>query len=149
MGVTYEDLVGDYSLVNFSSARMGRLAHWANVHDWRWNMIIPQFCDGVWRWVMQMEAALRQWPSVPTAEWSPPPMPMLDPGKESLANTRLVRGGSMTLYQMIREQGEDPEAHLLEIAAANKRLDRPGIVLDSDPRQVDASQGSQADQGSG
>lgn len=139
LGVTYEDLTGDYSQVNFSSARMARLAHWANVHDWRWNMIIPQLCDGVWRWVMSQAAALHDWPSTPGAEWAPPPMPMLEPEKEGLAYTRLVRAGAMTLPQMIRERGEDPEQHLQEIAEYNARLDQLGIWLDSDPRRTSAA----------
>jgi len=50
LGVTYEDMTGDYSQVNFSSARMGRLAHWRNVHHWRWNMLVPQACDPVLGW---------------------------------------------------------------------------------------------------
>jgi lambda family phage portal protein len=44
LGVTYEDLTGDYSQVNFSSARMSRLEHWANVHSGNGNMLIPMFC---------------------------------------------------------------------------------------------------------
>lgn len=143
LGVTYEDLTGDYSQVNFSSARMARLAHWANVHDWRWNMLIPQLCDGVWRWAMELAAGLNLWAETPTADWAPPPMPMLEPDKEGLAYQRLVRSGAMTLPQMIRERGEDPAAQLAEIAESNKELDRLGIVLDSDPRQTNTSGGKQ------
>lgn len=145
LGITYEDLTGDYSQVNFSSGRMGRLAHWANVNDWRWNMLIPQLCDGVWRWVMELAAGLEDWDEVPRAEWAPPPMPMLEPEKEGLAYQRLVRTGAMTLYQMIRERGEDPATHLAEIAAGNAQLDELGIVLDSDPRRTAVTGQAQAD----
>jgi len=48
IGVTYEDLTGDYSAATYSSARMARNAHIGDVHDWRWNMLIPQFCVPVW-----------------------------------------------------------------------------------------------------
>lgn len=136
LGVTYEDLTGDYSQVNFSSARIARLAHWANVEDWRENMIIPQLCDGVWRWAMNEAAALGGWPEIPIAEWSAPPMAILEPDKEGLAYQRLVRIGAMTWQQMIRELGQDPTAQLDEIEALNKELDERGIVLDSDPRKM-------------
>ena len=53
LGVTYEDLVGDYAGLPFSAARMSRLRHWARVDDWRWRVLIPQFCDPVWQWAMQ------------------------------------------------------------------------------------------------
>jgi lambda family phage portal protein len=144
IGVTYEDLTGDYSMVNFSSARMARLSHWANVNEWRWDMVIPQLCAGVWRWTMELAAALHGWPAVPRAEWAPPPMPMLEPDKEGLAYQRLVRTGAMTLSQMIRERGEDPATHLAEIAADNARLDELGIVLDCDPRRTSAAGMTQA-----
>jgi capsid protein len=149
IGVTYEDLTGDYSQVNFSSARMARMAHWANVHDWRWNMLIPQLCRGVWGWAMELSAGLEGWTETPGAEWSPPPMPMLEPDKEGLAYSRLVRSGAMTLYQAIRERGEDPASHLAEIAEGNAKLDELGIWLDSDPRRTSAAGLTQARPGGG
>lgn len=139
MGVTYEDLTGDYSQVNFSSARMGRLAHWANVHDWRWNMIIPQLCDGVWAWAMEAAFIAGLLMEQPRAEWTPPPMPMLEPDKEGLAYQRIVRAGGMTHDDMIRELGGDPDTHWQEYAACLKKLDELDIWLDSDVRRVSAA----------
>ena len=139
MDVTYEDLTMDYSKVNFSSARMARLSHWQSIHGWRWKMLIPQFCNGVWGWVMELASGMEGWPAVPSATWTPPPMPMLDPGKEGLAYQRLIRTGVKTLPQVIREQGEDPDTHLAEYAESNATLDSLGIVLDSDARRTTAA----------
>lgn len=144
LGVTYEDLTGDYSKVNFSSARMARIAHWGNVWDWQENMLIPQLCAGVWRWVMQEAARINGWPETPTAEWAAPPMPMLEPDKEGLAYARLIRSGVMTLNQAIRERGGDPDDHLREFAEINAKLDDLGIVLDSDPRKTSGAGLTQA-----
>lgn len=149
LGVTYEDLTGDYSQVTFSSARMARLSHWQNVHRWRWHMLIPQMLDGVWSWAMELAAAIEGWPVVPAAEWAPPPMPMLEPEKEGLAYQRLIRTGVMTLSQAIRELGEDPATHLEEYARDNQRLDELGIWLDSDPRRTSAAGLTQARSGAG
>ncbi len=149
LGVTYEDLTGDYSIATFSSARMARLSHWAKVRDWSWNMLIPQLCDGVWRWIMEPAAKVEGWPEVPRADWAPPPMPMLEPEKEGLAYTRLIRSGAMTLYQAIRERGEDPVSHLAEIAEGNAKLDELGIRLDSDPRRTSTSGIAQKDDSDG
>jgi len=143
LGVTYEDLTGDYSNVNYSSARMARIAHWANIHHWRWNMLVPQLCDGVWRWAMEYVAALEEWPTTPGAEWSAPPMPILEPDKEGLAYQRLVRIGAMTWPQMVRELGEDPVTQLDEIERTNIDLDKRGIVLDADPRRTNSAGGVQ------
>ncbi len=139
LGVTYEDMTGDYSQSNFSSARMARLAHWGNVHDWRENMIIPLLCDGVWAWAMEAAVLAGEIPEAMPAEWTAPPMPMIEPDKEGLAYSRLVRNGVMTWSDMIREQGGDPEAHLDEYANDMKMIDDRKIKLDSDVRAVSAA----------
>lgn len=139
LGVTYEDLTGDYSMVNFSSARMARISHWANIHAWRWEMVIPQLCDGVWRRVIGFAASLQGWPEIPRATWAPPPMPMIEPEKEGLAYSRLIRNGVKTLPQVIRELGEDPDKQVEEIAASNAKLDELKIILDCDPRRTSAA----------
>ncbi len=144
LGITYEELTGDYSMVNFSSARMGRISQQANIHDWRWNMLIPQMCDPVWQWVMFDAVRFLRLQAVPGVEWAPPPMPLLEPEKEGLAYQRLIRSGAMTLPQVLRERGEDPATHLREIADTNKLLDELEIILDSDPRRTTTSGQAQA-----
>jgi lambda family phage portal protein len=139
LGVTYEDLTGDYSHVTFSSARMGRVAHMADVHDWRWNMLIPQFCVPAWQWMLDAMILSGEAVDATPAEWTPPPVPMLDPGTETEAAMKAVRTGQMTLDEMVREQGFDPDTHWKEYAAGMQRLDKLGIVLDSDPRKTTAA----------
>lgn len=136
LGVTYEDLTGDYSQVNFSSARMARIAHMADIHDWRWNMLIPQFCGPAWAWMLDVLLLRGEEVEKSPAEWTPPPMPMIDPNTEGAAIMRMVRTGAMTVDEMVREQGFDPEEFWKEYAESFKRLDRLGIVIDSDPRKM-------------
>lgn len=136
LGVTYEDLTGDYSQVNFSSARMGRIAHQANVRAWQTNMLIPVLCQGVWRWAMELAVLMGSIREAPPADWTVSPLPMLEPDKEGLAYQRLVRVGAMTVSGMVRELGADPEAHLTEYADDMKKLDELKIKLDSDVRAV-------------
>lgn len=133
LGVSYEDLTGDYSAVNFSSARMARLRHWSRVEDWRWRLLIPQFCDPVWSWAMEV-AGIFGLTSAPRATWTAPPMPMIEPDKEGLAYQRNIRTGIMTLSEAIRERGYDPKELLAEMASDNKALDKLKIILDSDAR---------------
>ncbi len=139
LGVTYEDLCGDYSQVNYSSARMARVAHMADVHDWRWNMLIPQFCAPVWEWMLLTLIVDGVDVDMSPAEWTPPPVAMVDPNTEGTALSRMVRIGAMTHDEMVREQGYDPERYWREYADGLKRLDKLGIVLDSDPRKTTGS----------
>jgi len=136
LGVPYEMLTGDYSQVNFSSARMSRLDFWGNIHDWRWNMLVPRLCDPVWDWFCET-AEIAGFIAAPSlASWTAPPAPMLEPDKEGVALRKLVRSGAMTHDEMVRERGYDPETHWEEYAEGLKRLDKLGIVLDSDPRKT-------------
>lgn len=135
IGVTYEDLTGDYSQVNYSSARMARLAFNADVHHWRWNMLMPQFCAPAWGWMIEA-LALAGIETNAVAKWTPPPAQMLDPDKEGSAAMRAIRSGQLTLDEMVREQGYDPDEHWEEYAAGLQRLDKLGIILDSDPRKT-------------
>lgn len=135
LGVTYEDLTGDYQNLPFSAARMSRIRHWARVEDWRWRMLIPQFLDPVWGWAMEA-AELAGMLTVARTGWTPPGMPMLEPDKEGLAASRNIRAGISTLYDEIRQRGFNPETFLKDYAAQMKTLDDLGIVLDSDARKM-------------
>lgn len=135
IGVTYEDLTGDYTELPYSAARMSRLRHWARVEDWRWRLLIPQFCQVTWQWALDA-AEMVGITDRPAARWSAPPMPLIEPDKESLALQREVRNGSQTLSDALRERGYDPDELFEERAAELKKLDGLGIVVDTDPRKT-------------
>lgn len=149
LGVTYEDLTGDYAGMPYSAARMSRLRHWSRVDDWRWRILIPQLCTPVWSWAMQNALILGQVraSAMPPAEWTPEPAPMVDPVNEGLAYQRLMRIGLRSFPEAMREQGFKPAKVLAEIQKYNKLFDKMGIILDSDPRimtQAGQLQGSAA-----
>lgn len=133
IGVSYEDLTGDYTDLPYSAARMSRLRHWSRVDDWRWRVVIPQFCQPVWGWALDA-AEFVGMSERPQARWTPPPMPLIEPDKESLATQRRIRNGETTLSDTLREQGLDPDESFAERAAELKKLDALGIVVDTDPR---------------
>lgn len=136
LGVTYEDLTGDYNSMPFSAARMSWLRHWQRVEDWRWRILIPQLCIPVWGWAMQNAMILGRVKEIPVSRWTCEPQPMVDPATEGLAISRMVRNGLKSLSEALREQGYDPEEVLAEIAADNVKLDELKLVLDSDPRKM-------------
>ena len=135
LGVSYEDLTGDYTNLPFSAARMSRIRHWSRVDDWRWRGLIPQFCDPAWRWAMEA-AFMGTGVELPAAHWTAPPMPMIEPDKEGLAIMRNARAGITTMPEAIRERGYDPDDVLAEMADWNAKLDAAGVVLDSDARKM-------------
>jgi lambda family phage portal protein len=136
IGVSYEDLTGDYTNLPFSAARMSRLRHWSRVEDWRWRVMVPQMLNPVWAWAG--EAAFFAGLPAPAgaSEWTAPALPMLDPDKEGLAFARNVRSGASNLFEAIRERGYEPRKFLQEYKEANQLLDELGLKLDSDPRYL-------------
>ncbi len=134
LGVTYEDLTGDYTDLPFSAARMSRLAHQSRIEDWRWRTTIPQLCDPVWTWAMEAAAIMGRAGENPGAAWTADAPAAIDPAAEALAFQREVRGGSKSWSEAVRERGYDPDEILAEMAADNKKFDLLKIILDSDPR---------------
>lgn len=134
--VIAEGLCSHNTNLPFSAARMSRLRHWERIHGWRWNMLIPQFCDPVWAWAMEAALIMNLLEEAPAVEWTAPPMPMIEPDKEGLAYARNIRAGITSLSESLRERGYDPESILGELADDFKKLDALGLILDCDPRQT-------------
>lgn len=135
LGVPYEDLTGDYAGMPFSAARMSRLRHVVRVRQWQWQILVLQFLQPTWRWAMQA-AELVGAPGETVTQWTAPPLPMVNPKDEVLADIRAVRAGQKTISEVIRERGYNADEFFAEYAADMKRLDEMGLVLDVDPRKV-------------
>lgn len=136
--LTYEQLTGDLSRVNYSSYRAGLLSFRNGIEGFRWLTFIPMFCTPVWQRftaVAYAAGSIREAGPV-RAEWTPPGFGSVDPYKDSVATLNRLRTGTLTLRQAIAEQGYDPDAQLSQIAEINGVLDKLGIILDCDPRRV-------------
>lgn len=139
--LTYEQLTGDLSRVNYSSYRAGLLSFRNGIEGFRWLTFIPMFCTPVWERFLTVAytAGAIPEPDAIRAEWTPPGFGSVDPYKDSVATLNRIRTGTLTLRQAIAEQGYDPDAQLDQIAEINRLLDERGIVLDCDPRHVTQS----------
>jgi lambda family phage portal protein len=136
LGMPYEELTGDYSGVNFSSGRMGWLSYYRNINAWRWFMVIPFFCDPVFEWWREAAIVAGYPAEGAIATWTPPRRDMIDPVQESNAQIIQVRGGLKSRSEVIRENGDDPNKVVQEIADDNKKADELGLVLETDPRKT-------------
>lgn len=145
LAITYEALASDLSNVNFSSARIGNLQFNSNVDAWRWQMLIPQFCEPAFKRFLKHCVIKGVDTTGVTVEWVPPVHQLVDPQNEIAAQSAAIRAGLQTLPNALKELGYDPETHLQEIAASNTKLDELGLVLDSDPRYIGNGQQASAD----
>ncbi len=104
----YELLAGDLSQVNYSSIRAGLVEFRRMIDAAQWQLFIPMLCAPVWRWFTEAAWAAGQIPTpdVP-AEWSPPKLEAVDPQKDAIANLLSIRSGTMTLAEVIAQQGRN------------------------------------------
>ena len=147
MGITYEQLTGDLTGVNYSSIRAGLLEFRRRCEQFQHQVIVFQMCRPIWRaWI---DAALLSG-ALPNAgdraryydvKWIPPGFAWVDPLKDIKAQVMAVRAGFKSRAEVVSEQGYDAQAIDREIAADNERADALGLAYDSDPRK-EASEAS-------
>lgn len=139
LGITYEALTGDYSNVNFSSARMGFLEFQRNIKMWQNEIMIVRFLEPVFRWfvdALQFAPGARSYnvnPSKIKVTWTTPAREMVDPSKEIPAYRDAVKAGFKSISEVIRQTGYNPDEVFEERSQEIKKLEKLGIKTDSDP----------------
>lgn len=135
-GLTYEVMTGDYSMTNFSSGRMSWIEMGRNISNWRWRMLIPQLCVPIWdQFVRTAKIAGTDLDGV-IAEWTAPRRELVNPKEEIAATVAEIRAGLLSISEAVRERGFDFDDLMAEIAADAEKIDKLGLVLDSDPRRT-------------
>ena len=155
IGITYEQLTGDLTGVNYSSIRAGLLEFRRRCEMVQHSVLVHQMCRPVWAaWMKQavLSGALdapgfarggparrRQYLAV---KWIPQGWQWVDPEKEYKAMLMAIRAGLMSRSEAISANGYDAEDVDREIAADNQRADDLGLIFDSDPRYTSKDGGS-------
>ncbi len=149
MGVTYEMLTGDLSMVNYSSIRAGLLEFRRRCEAVQHQVIVHQFCRPLWQaWMQQaVLAGALALPGYATrrreylaVKWIAQGWQWVDPLKEILSMKEGIRSGLISRAEAISSFGYDAEDVDREIAADNARSDALGLVFDSDPRHGKAGE---------
>lgn len=145
LGITYEQLTGDLSQVNYSSLRAGLLEFRRMIETLRWQMFIPMFCMPVWRRFIDRAYLAGLISRVDySVNWTAPKFEMVDPLKDAQADLLLIRSGLLTYREAVSRHGYDPDKQLADIAQINQALDDLKIILDCDPRNTAKSGAAQS-----
>lgn len=148
MGITYEQLTGDLTGVNYSSIRAGLLEFRRRVEQLQREILIFQFCRPVahaWLDAAVGSGALAIPGYFPNRriyrriKWRPDGWAWVDPLKDQEAEQMAVRNGFKSRAKVIAERGDDIETVDKEIAEDNARADGLGNVYDTDPRKTGKS----------
>lgn len=136
LGVTYEQLSGDLTGVNYSSIRAGLLEFRRRVAMLQHQVIIHQFCRPIWQqWLRSTlllhfprefarDPDIRKWRK---ARWMPPAWEWVDPEKDVKASLLAIQGGLTSRARVVAASGEDVETIDAEQAADRKRAEDLGL----------------------
>ncbi len=131
LGVPYFSLAGDYSQINYSSARMAMNEFYKKVDFIRWHVIIPQFCERVFEWFSET-MLLKGIEVNADCTWTPPARATVDATKEVEGYKNAIRAGLLSQSQAIKEYaGLDPEDLLQEIKNDSALIDKLGLHFDT------------------
>ncbi len=142
-GITYEQLTGDLTGVNYSSIRAGLIEFRRRCTMLQHNIMVFQFCRPVWdRW---LELALlsgeldigEEWTkgkegAKKEVKWIPQGFDWVDPLKDQQAQQMAVRNGFKSRSEVVSEMGYDVEEIDQEIAEDQRRASELGLSFDSD-----------------
>ena len=128
--IPYVVLDDNLEAVNYSSYRGGLLAFRDAIDAYRWNWLIPQILDPIYRkfidkaWVMGLIPEVNY-----GVQWDPPPFDLLDREAEAKADRLELQIGKKTWPQLVGEQGNDAEEQIKDIETWKPRLEEAGVTF--------------------
>jgi lambda family phage portal protein len=143
-GILYEQLTGDYSLVNDRTWRAAVNEFRRRCTMWQHHTVVQQSCRPVlarWADLAVLSGAIRLPGSVDPAKvrratWVPQAWSYINPVQDVQAKRDEVRSGFKSRRQQVSEAGDDVEQIDAEVATDNARADLAGLSFDSDGRRA-------------
>lgn len=139
LGVATPQLTGDYSSINYSSARALLNEIWRSFHEDRW-FFSQHFLTPIYAAWLEVEVAngdvkvpggpanfYRQKTAICMAEWIGPGRGSIDPLKESNSNNLDAAAGRASTVEQILERGRDPSDVMAEESWWLKEREKRGL----------------------
>lgn len=128
IGVTYEQLTGDLSQVNYSSIRAGTLDFRREIEQWQWLNFIPSVLNRIMEKFLDtaFAAGLIQTTEI-EYDWTTPRFDWVDPLKDVQGEELELTMGLKTWSEAVRARGFNPEVLLEELKAEREKFKAAGI----------------------
>ena len=128
IGITYEQLTGDLSQVNYSSIRAGTLDFRREIEQWQWLNFIPSVLNRVMEKFLDtaFAAGLIQTTEI-DYDWTTPRFDWVDPLKDVQGEELELTMGLKTWSEAVRARGFNPEVLLEELKAEREKFKAAGI----------------------
>ena len=129
-GVTFEQLTGNLSQVNYSSIRAGTLEFRRACDQHQWLNLIPSVCDKIARaFLTAATLGGKLTNAKATVAWTPPKWDWVDPLKDLGGELLEVAAGLKSWQSAVRRRGEDPDKTIAEIAEDQAKFKKAGISI--------------------
>jgi lambda family phage portal protein len=138
VGLTYEQLSGDLTGVNYSSIRAGQIDARRLWESWQYNLVIPQLLRPLWRrWidiaVLRGDIDQGEFDAAPddfySVEFIPPAFDWVDPEKDLRAEILAMGAGVKSRREVVARRGYDIDEVDAEIAADQERAKKLGLTF--------------------
>ena len=128
IGITYEQLTGDLSQVNYSSIRAGTLDFRREIEQWQWLNFIPSVLNRIMEKFLEtaFAAGLIQTADI-EYDWTTPRFDWVDPLKDVQGEELELTMGLKTWSEAVRARGFNPEVLLEELKAEREKFKAAGI----------------------
>lgn len=128
IGITYEQLTGDLSQVNYSSIRAGTLDFRREIEQWQWLNFIPSVLNRIMEKFLDtaFAAGLIQTTEI-EYDWTTPRFDWVDPLKDVQGEELELTMGLKTWSEAVRARGFNPEVLLEELKAEREKFKAAGI----------------------
>lgn len=129
-GITYEQLTGDLSQVNYSSIRAGTLEFRRMVEQWQWLTFIPMMCQPIMRtWIDTAVLAGKLKKADINVEWTTTRFDWVDPVKDVTGELMEIAAGLKPWSEAVRGRGYDPKGNIAAIAKEQDEFKKAGISI--------------------
>lgn len=134
VGVTYEQMTGDLSNVNFSSYRAGALEFKRTVGRLQYLTLIPVCLDRVWGWFLQAGIDFGRFANKPVPiKWTPPPFESIDRLGDAEADIVEMQAGLESRENLLSSRGYDQDEIIEQISAGMAKQKAAGLAFKGDP----------------
>lgn len=133
-GITYEQMTGDLSNVNFSSYKAGALEFKRSVGRIQFLTFIPLCLDRVWEWFLKAGIDFAHFANKPVAiKWTPPPFESIDREGDANADILEMQAGLESRSNLLNSRGFDHDEMMAQIAKDQAALKKLGLAFKGDP----------------
>lgn len=145
--LTYERMTGDFSQVNYSSARAAENLFRDYVEQVQWLTVIPMLMRPIaarWAITARIAGVIRDGDERPI-DWTTPRLRYVDPAKEIKADKEAILGGLKSWRESLRERGYEPDQVLAELTEERRALAAAGLLVDTNYADVIAGKAGTTD----